>query len=336
MAPQSPSAADVAGASRGRLGATLKQAVGKWSADGGSRLGAALAYYTVFSIAPLLVVAIGVAGLVFGEQAARGEIVDQIEERVGPSVAGFVEDILAGSRGGAGVLATVTGTVLALLAASGLFMQLTGALNVVWDVPASASKGLLSAFRSRWLAFLSVLGVGLLLIAVLAASSVVSALARLVPEDLAFLAPVVQWLSPLVMVALLAAVFALVFMTLPDARTQWRFAWRGGFLTAVLFTIGTVLLGFYIGSGAVGKGFGVSASLVAMLVYAYYSAQIFLLGAEFTRVLGLRAEAGAAGEGDLSSELPRQTRFRAVDSTPVVAIWAFLAGLAVGWWKRRA
>jgi membrane protein len=318
-----------------RFVATLKSAVRKWSDDKASRLGAALAYYALFSVAPLLIVAVGIAGLVFGEEAAQGEIVGQIEDRVGPSVAGFLEDMMAGTQGGAGVVATVVGVVLALLGASGLFLQLQGALNVVWDVPPRATKGFANLLRTRVLAFLSVLGFGVLLIAVLAASSVVSALGRLVPDDLAFLAPLAQWLSPLVMLGLLTIAFALVFKILPGAEIPWPPIWRGAAFTALLFTIGTFLLGLYLGSGVVGDGFGAAAALVTLLLFAYYSAQIFLLGAEFTRVLQLDMQTGEMVQ-PLAAVAPEQSTVRQnADSTPVAAIWAFLAGIALGWWKKR-
>jgi membrane protein len=315
---------------------TLKQAVRKWSADGASRLGAALAYYALFSVAPLLIVAVGIAGLIFGEEAARGEIVGQIEDRVGSSVAGFLEDMMTGTQGGAGVVATVIGVVLTLLGASGLFLQLKGALNVVWDVPAQATKGIVHLLRARALAFLSVLGLGVLLIAVLAASSVVSALGGLVSNDLSFLAPLLQWLSPVVMLALLTVVFALVFKVLPDAVVPWKGLWRGAAFTSVLFTVGTFLLGLYLGGGAVGSGFGAAAALVTLLLFTYYSAQIFLLGAEFTRVLQLELEADQASVRSFAAPSGEpSTPRRIADSTPVAAVWAFLAGVALGWWKKK-
>lgn len=314
---------------------TLRRAAEKWSIDKASRLGAALAYYTLFSVAPLLIVAVGIAGLVFGEQAARGEIVGQIEERVGSSVAGLLEDMMAGTQGGAGVFATVIGVVLTLLGASGLFLHLKGALNVVWDVSLGAGKGLANLLRTRVLAFLSVLAFGVLLIAVLAASSVVSALRRLVSDDVAFLAPLLQWLSPLVMLVLLTGVFALVFKILPDAVIPWPPVWRGAAFTAFLFTIGTYLLGLYLGSGAIGSAFGAAAALVTLLLFAYYSAQIFLFGAEFTRVLQLDMEAEPSIQSPAVG-LPEPSAARRVaDSTPVAVVWAFLAGIALGWWKKR-
>ena len=318
-----------------RLLSTLKRAVRKWSEDKASRLGAALAYYALFSVAPLLIVAVGIAGLVFGEEAARGEVVAQIEDRVGSSVAGFLQEMMAGTRGGAGVAATVIGVVLTLLGASGLFLQLKGALNVVWDVPPRATKGIGNLLRTRALAFLSVLGFGLVLLAALAASSVISALSDLVSDEAASVATLLQWLSPVVMLGLLTVVFALVFKVLPDATVPWPPIWRGAAFTSVLFTVGTFLLGLYLGGGAVGSGFGAAAALVTLLLFAYYSAQIFLLGAEFTRVLELdmvgeqsvpASEAASAG--------PAHSQ-KVADSAPVVAVWAFLAGLILGWWKKK-
>ncbi len=315
---------------------TVKKAVRKWSDDKASRLGAALAYYALFSVAPLLIVAVGIAGLVFGEEAAQGEIVGQLEDRVGSSVAGFLQDMMAGTQGGTGVAATVIGVLLTLLGASGLFLQLKGALNVVWDVPSQATKGLANLLRTRALAFLSVLGFGVLLMAVLAASSVVSALGRLVPDDLAFLAPLLQWLSPVVMLGLLTIVFALVFKVLPDAEISWRPIWRGAAFTSLLFTVGTFLLGLYLGSGAVGNGFGAAAALVTLLLFAYYSAQIFLLGAEFTRVLQLEMQADEVVQPLAMVASPEPSTVRQIaDSTPVAAIWAFLAGVLLGWWRKK-
>jgi membrane protein len=318
-----------------RFVSTLKQAVRKWSDDKASRLGAALAYYALFSVAPLLIVAVGIAGLIFGEEAARGEIVAQIEDRVGPSVAGFLQDMMAGTRGGTGVAATTIGAVLTLLGASGLFLQLKGALNVVWDVPPQATKGIANLLRTRAVAFASVLGFGLVLLAALVASSVVSALGDLASDDLAPLATLLQWLSPIVMLGLLTIVFALVFKVLPDATVPWSPIWRGAAFTSVLFTVGTFLLGMYLGSGAVGTGFGAAAALVSLVFFAYYSAQIFLLGAEFTYVLHM----DMAGEPTVRSPSPASpapaTPRRVSDAAPAGAVWAFLAGLVLGWWKKK-
>ena len=321
---------------RPRFVATLKWAVRKWSEDKASRLGAALAYYTLFSVAPLLIVAIGIAGLVFGEEAAQGEIVGQIEDRVGSSVAGFLQDMMAGTQGGAGVTATVVGVLLTLLGASGLFLQVKGSLNVVWDVSPEATKGIGNFLWTRALAFLSVLGFGVVLLATLAASSLVSALGGLVEDDLQVLATVLRWLSPVVMLALLTVVFALMFKVLPDTTVPWRPIWRGAAFTSVLFTVGTFLLGLYLGTGAAGSGFGAAASLVTLLLFAYYSAQIFLLGAEFTRVLHLGSEIDRGAVQPLTGTRREPSASRAVaDSTPVAAVWAFLAGMLLGWWKKK-
>ena len=320
---------------RSRFVSTLKRAIRKWSDDKASRLGAALAYYALFSVAPLLIVAVGIAGLVFGEEAARGEIVAQIEDRVGASVAGFLQDMMAGTQGGTGVAATVIGVLLTLAGASGLFLQLKGALNVVWDVPPQATKGMGNLIRTRALAFVSVLGFGLVLLAALAASSVVSALSGLVSDELALVAILLRWLTPVVMLALLTVVFALVFKVLPDVSIPWSPIWRGAAFTSLLFTVGTFLLGLYLGGGAVGSGFGAAAALVTLLLFAYYSAQIFLLGAEFTRVLQLDMPA----EQFVPSAAPvfpeAATSLRVADSAPAVAVWAFLVGLVLGWWKKK-
>ncbi len=313
---------------------TLKAAFRKWSDDRAARLGAALAYYALFSIAPLLMVAVGVAGLIFGEEAARGEVVGSIEKGVGSSVAGFLEDMMVQAQAGTGVAAIVIGSGLALLGASGLFIQLNGALNVVWDVPVRATKGIVRMLRSRSLSFLFVLGVGVLLIAVLTVSSVVSALEKFLRDDQSFPVLSLQWLSPSVTLLLLTVVFAMIFRWLPDASPPWPAVWRGAAFTSVLFTIGVYLLGLYVGNGAVASSFGAAAALVTLLLTTYYLAQIFLLGAEFTRVLQLEMEAGPAPgrEPAASSGRPAASR-RTADTTPVAAVWAFMVGLVLGWWK---
>lgn len=325
-------------ADRPRFVATLKSAVKKWSDDKASLLGAGLAYSTLFSVAPLLIVAVGIAGLVFGEDAAEGQIVGRIEDRVGSSVAGFLQDMMAGTQGGAGVAATVVGVLLVFVGASSLFLRVKGSLNIVWDVSPEASKGIGNFLRTRAVAFVSVLGLGMILLAALVASSIVAALRGLLADDLAVLATVLQWLSPLVMLALLTVVFALMFKILPDTTVPWKAAWRGAAFTSVLFTIGTFLVGLYLGSGAVGSGFGAAAALVTLLVFAYYSAQIFLLGAEFTRVLHLEMQADHGAVPQLGATGRTRTRPPArsvADSTPVAAVWAFLAGLVLGWLKKK-
>jgi len=321
--------------SRQRLVPAVKRAIAKWSDDKASRLGAALAYYALFSVAPLLIVAVGIAGLVYGGEAARGEIVGQIEDRVGSSIAGFLEEMMAGTQGGAGVAATVVGVVLTVLGASGMFLQLKGSLNVVWDVPVQATKGIRNLLRTRALAFVSVFGFGLLFLAVFAASSVVSALGNFASDDLSLPVPLLQWLSPVVMLGLLTVVFALIFKVLPDASTPWSTIWKGAAFTSVLFTIGTTLLGLYLGGGVVTSGFGAAAALVTLLIFAYYSAQIFLLGAEFTRVLQLESETGPDAKPPVVASREPSIQHRVVQSTPVAAVWAFLAGLALGWWKKK-
>lgn len=253
-----------------------KRAWVAWSEDRAPSMGAALAYYALFSLAPLLVIAIGIAGLAFGEQAARGEVFRSLAALVGADAAQAVEALVASARKPAtGVLATIGGIVALLLGASGAFRELQDALDRIWRVPGTARGGWRTLLRTRLVAFAAVLGVA----AVLFASLVVSALLSGFGE------------GPLVRAADLAAgfvvtttLFTLVYKLLPSVRLEWRDVWVGAAITAALFTAGKFVVGLYLGRASVASAFGAAGSLVVVMVWVYYSAQIFLLGAEFTRL----------------------------------------------------
>jgi membrane protein len=258
----------------------------EWNEDKAPRLGAALAYYSVFSIAPLLIVAIGVAGLVFGEQAARGEIIEQIETTVGQPGAQALQDVLLQTQeSGTCTLATVVGLALMLFGASGVFVQLQDALNTIWKVAPKPGRALLEIVRDRLLSFSVVLGIGFLLLVSLVISASLSALNKfLTPESLPGGLALWQAINVVTSFALISLFFALLFKLLPDVRIPWRDVWIGAVVTALLFTVGKSLIGLYLGQSSTTSAFGAAASLVIVLLWVYYSAQILLLGAEFTRV----------------------------------------------------
>lgn len=263
----------------------FKDVLGDWSEDKAARLGAALAYYTVFSLAPLLVISIAIAGLVLGDEAARGQIQAQISGLVGQEGARAVEEMVEGaSRPSSGVIALVAGFAMLLFGASGVFGQLQDALNTIWEVQPKPGRGLLGMLKDRFLSFTMVLGTGFLLLVSLVLSAALTALGEMMGgaiPTLEFLAPVLHALVSFVVVT---GLFALIFKVIPDAEVQWRDVWIGAAFTALLFVIGKVLLGIYLGRGSFGSTYGAAGSVLVILLWVYYAAQILFLGAEFTQV----------------------------------------------------
>jgi membrane protein len=306
----------------------------KFLDDKVSRLGAALAYYTVFALAPMVMVAVAIAGLAVSEDSLKGEIVDQIDQTVGEDAAVFVQDLIARSQEGGAGWGVAIGFVLALIGASALVIQLKGALNVIWDVPITKTKGLLNAVKARGVALLSLAIIGALLIALQFGASFVSGFDRVVPDNVAYLDPVVQLLAPMLSVVLTAIGFTAMFRFLPDTVVSWREAWAGGLVAAAAYTVGSWALGFYIGNGGVGSTFGASATLVVLLVFVYYSAQMVLFGAEFARVYGLQRTPSPVVP-KTSGPDPDDLTHGDTSRTPTSAVWAFLVGAAIGWWWRR-
>jgi membrane protein len=268
----------------------IKDTYSEWSEDKAPRLGAALAYYTVFSLAPLLIIAIGIAGLVFGKEAAQGEIIGQVEDTIGAPAGKAIQDMLKHSyTSGESIWATVVGVVVLFFGASGVFVQLQDALNAVWRVTPKPGRGWMETIRERFLSFAAVLGIGFLLLVSLIISAALSALNRfLTPAALPGGVYLWQALNILVSLGFITLLFALMFKVLPDVRIAWRNVWVGALVTAVLFTVGKYLIGLYLGRSSTASAFGAAGSLVVILVGVYYSAQILLFGAEFTRVYACR------------------------------------------------
>lgn len=265
-------------------GQILKETGQEWSDDDAMTLGAAVAYYAIFSLAPVLILIIAIAGLVYGQQAAQGQLAQQIQGWVGPSGAQAVQSLIANaSAGGGGVIATVTSIALVLLGASAVFAQLQMSLNRIWDVEMDPDEGMMATVRQRALGLLMVFGLGLLVIATIVGGSLLSNMETYVQQ-----VPVGQWLwvvvNGVVSLALLTVVFALLFKYIPDAEVEWRDVWIGAALTAFLFVIGKLVLGWYLGRGTVASGYGAASSLVVLLAWIYYSTLILFLGAEFTQI----------------------------------------------------
>ena len=257
-----------------------------WLDDYAPSMGAALAYYTLFSMAPLLLIVVSVAGLVFGQDAARGEIEAQLRQLIGDAGARAVQDLLVSVRRPAeGTLATVVGLGLLVLGATTVFAELQDALDRIWRVPARRRvNGWLSLVRARLLSFGMILAIGFLLMVSLVVSAALAVLGRWVEPSFGgwlWLASVVSGAGAFAMISVM---FALIYKVMPRVHVHWKDVWIGALFTALLFNFGKLLIGLYIGRSGVVSGFGAAGSLVVILLWLYYSAQIFLLGAEFTWV----------------------------------------------------
>jgi membrane protein len=263
----------------------LGTAVDGWVAHDDATLGAALSCYTVLSMAPLVVLAVSVAGLAFGEATARGQIVYQVQGAVGPDVAHLVEGVLVNARRpSANIVAGSLALITLLFGASGVFVALRSSLHRIWEVKAGQTSGIAAFVKDRLLAFAMVLGAGFLLLASLMASAVLAAASGFVPEWLPGRAGTLALSDVAASLAGTTALIALIFRFVSDARMNWRDIGVGAFVTAILFTIGKQLIGVYLGRAGPGSPYGAAGSLVVLLAWIYYSAQVFLFGAEFTNV----------------------------------------------------
>lgn len=256
-----------------------------WSSDNVPRLGASLAYYTLFSIAPVLIIVIAIAGLVFGAEAVRGEIVGQIKGFIGDDGAKVVQDLVrsAGLSGRSG-LALVVGSVTFMLAATGVFLELQYALNTIFRVKQKVDSNISAFVKARLRSFGLVLSIGFVLLVSLGVSATLAAISRYF--DNIGLGATVVWQAGNVAVSfgVITMLFALIYRFLPDVKLVWRDVWIGSMMTAALFTIGKQLLAMYLGRSSTTSSYGAAGSVIVLLLWVYYSAQIVLFGAELTRV----------------------------------------------------
>lgn len=256
-----------------------------WNNDKVPRHGAALAYYTVLSLVPLLVVIIAIIGLIFGREVGQGYILGQIGSLVGPQSAEAIKEMIQrASEPSTGIVATVLATGTLLLGASGVFAQLQDSLNSIWGVKPKEGRGLWGIIHDRFLSVAALLGTGFLLLVSLALSAALAAFGKWFGGWLPAPEFVLQGSELLISLVVITGLFALMFKVLPDAQVAWRDVWVGAALTALLFTIGKFAIGMYLGKSDVGSAYGAAGSLVIVLVWVYYSAQILLFGAEFTQV----------------------------------------------------
>jgi membrane protein len=264
---------------------TLKQTASDWLDDKAPRLAASLALYTLLSLAPLLILAVSVAALLFGEDAARGQIAQQLSGVLGDKGAVAVEAILANAKApSSGILGTVVGLGIALFGASGVFGELQGTLNAIWDVDSKPGRGVWGFVHDRFFSFALVLGVAFLLLVSLVVSAGLAAVGAYFSHTLPGGQDVWQVLNFVISLGVTTVLFALIYKVVPDVNIRWRDVWVGATATAVLFTLGKFLIGLYVGRSTVASPFGAAGSVVALVVWIYYSAQILFFGAELTQV----------------------------------------------------
>lgn len=266
----------------------LKGSVSAWFAQRAASKGAALAFYTLFSMAPILLLAIAVAGYFFGAEAAQGGVVSQMGTLVGPNGAQAIQALLAATRDPAsGLFAILIGAVLLVVGATSVFVELKGSLDELWGTEKPKRSGFGRLFSSHLRSFILVLFLAFMLMVSLLAGAALSLLERYAGGFWSAAAVLLSTFSAAISFSVIVCLFAVIFKMLPDAPLSWRDCWTGALFTAVLFFLGKVAIGLYLGKSAVASGFGAAGSVVALLLWVYYSAQIFFFGAEFTRQYAL-------------------------------------------------
>ncbi len=273
-------------------GPLFVQSFNGWLEDRALRFSAALAYYSIFAMAPLVIIAISVAGLAFGEEAARGQVYQQLDWLLGAKGAAEIQSLIqASSDTGKSLIATAVGVITLLIGASGVFGQLKDALNTIWGVMLKPGGGWKGALKEYLLSFSMVVGVGFLLIISLLLSAVLQAINSFMIGYL----PIPSFVTPLTLAVsfvVLVLLFGLIFKVLPDVEIDWGDVWIGSTVTALLFTGGKYLISLYLGTSSVASSFGAAGALILILVWVYYSTTIFLLGAEFTKAYASRYGSG--------------------------------------------
>jgi membrane protein len=270
----------------------LRESFDHWTMHKGPRLGASLAFYTLLSLTPLLLVIVSIAGLVFGRPAAEAQILWEVEDMVGPAGTHAIGSLLEGAEHTThGILATVLGLLALLFGASGVLVELRDALNTIWEVPAPAQTGLKSLIqlaKERLFSFALVIATGFLLVVSLIVNAWLAALGRFAEQVLPAPEGVLEAANAIISFLVITGLFAAIYRIMPDRRIEWRDVALGATVTSLLFTVGKVLIGLYLGKATFASTYGAAASIVVLLVWVYYSGQIFFLGAEFTKAFADR------------------------------------------------
>lgn len=285
----------------------LAETLQEFSNDNAGQLGAALAFYAIFSIAPLLIIAVVITGLIFGQQAATGELFRRSQEMLGPSAAETLQSMIRNAyQSKASTVATVVGIVLLLWGASGVFAQLQTSLNQIVKFEVPKGKSIITAVRERFLAFLMVLFTGALLFLSLIMSTVLSVMARYFLNRLPGSGSLMHWLEFGISLVIVTLLFAMIYRVLPGRKIRWAGVWRGALLASVLFGITKYAMGFYLGRSSVASVYGAAGSLVVLLLWVYVSAQILFVGAEYAKVYSLQRERKAvAEEAEHATHIPQ-------------------------------
>jgi len=282
----------------------VREVVTRWNEHGAAAQSAALAFYTMFSLAPVLVMVIAVAGAVFGKEAVRGQIVAEFSGMMGRDAALLVQEVIrSAARPASSRLAASLGVITLLFGATGVFVQLQEALNRVWDVAPRPGAVLTTLLRKRLLSFSLILGIGFLLMVSLVLSAGLSALGRSL-ERIAAPAGVLETANFLVSFVAVTLLFGLIYRLLPDVHLSWRDVATGALVTALLFVAGKTLIGFYLGRAGTASAYGAAGSLVVLLLWVYYSSLVFFLGAELTRILSRPRRQGPARPEEGAMKVP--------------------------------
>ena len=272
----------------------LKDIAMQWLEDGPFQLAAALSYYTLFSLAPILIIAIAVAGLFFGREAATNQIVHTLQSLVGQESAKAIQGMIqnASSKPKTGIISTVLGIGVLIFGAGGVVGQLQSSLNRIWGVTSKPGRGIWSFMWERFVSLAMVLGVGFLLLVSLVITTILTHLTLYIGSLIGGAAIIAYLLDIVVSFGFVTILFAMIYKFLPDVRIQWKDVWIGAALTSFLFTVGKFLIGLYLGTSGVTSSFGAAGSLITVLLWVYYSALIFFFGAEFTQIYASRYGSG--------------------------------------------
>jgi membrane protein len=291
--------------------ALIKHSASAWNEINAPRLGAALAYYTMLSIAPMMVLSIAIAGMVFGRQAAEGRIVYQLQNLIGYEGGVAIQGLLQHTRQlSSGIAASAVGIVVLLWGASSVFAELRDSLDLVWCVKSTTGRGWLGLVKYRFFSFAMVLAIGFLMLVSLVASAAIAAVGKFVGGMLPIPEAVLQLANILLSFVAFTILFALLYKFVPEVLVEWRDVWIGAAVTSLLFSVGKSLIGLYLGKASVGSAYGAAGSLVVFLIWVYYSAQIFLLGAEFTHAFAERHGSRAAARAERPDTAPQPAERR--------------------------
>jgi membrane protein len=275
---------------------TLKQTFWAWNDHEAPRLGAALSFYTMLSLAPLVILVIAIASLVFGHSAAQNDIIREVQGIMGTEGAKAVETVIEHGQKPTSVLASVIGVIILLVGASGAFSELQSALNKIWDVQPNNGSAVASLIKARLFSFGMVLAVSFLLLVSLVVTAGLAVVGKFFGEILPMPELLMHAINFLISFVGISALFALIFKYVPEAKIEWKDVWEGAIATALLFTIGKSLIGLYLGKAAIGSAYGAAGSLIVVIVWVYYSAMIFFFGAEFAHVRATRRQSASAGK----------------------------------------